>query len=84
MPAFLRLTIKRLRHGSRTAHGAEGQNLNRIVAAIVPDPDNIAGMDLPRRFCRLFVEVNAAKLAGMGRQCAGLEEANCPEPLIDS
>ena len=81
--AGLALAIERLRHGCRTAHLAQRENLNLKLAALVFDDEVVAGMDLAGRLGLVSVGEDAAQVAGLGGQSAGFEEARRPEPFVD-
>ena len=62
-PAGFGLTIKRLRGGGRPAHFAENQDIDLVIAAIVPDLDEVADFYVSRRFDGLPIRLNSAQIA---------------------
>lgn len=77
------LPIKRLGDWSRTAHFAEGQDLDFEVTAVVLHAQQVAGPDFPSRLHQLPVRLDPAQFTSPSGERAGFEEARGPQPLVD-
>ena len=84
LTAGLRLTVKRLCHGSGAAHFAEKQDFYLKVAALVCYSQHVSNADFARRLGGLPVELNSAEFTGSGCQYSGFEESGGPKPFVHS
>ena len=82
--AGIRLAVERLGNGGGAAHLAEFQNLDLEQAAFIFNLQHVAGVDIARWLGAHAAGEDAADVAGLAGEGAGLEEARGPEPLVDA
>ena len=78
------LAVERLRDGGGAAHLAEYQNFNLEQPAFIFNLQHVAGVDIACGLGAYAAGENAANVAGLAVQGAGLEEARGPEPLVNA
>jgi hypothetical protein len=77
-------TVECLSHGGGSADLAQLQDINFEVTSVVFDVEAVPYVDLAGRFARLAVRLNPAQFTSSRGECARLEEAGRPEPLVHS
>ncbi len=77
-------TVEGLRDGCRTAHFAQGENLDFVFSSLIFDLKHIADADVASRLGKMFVGFDTAHLAGFLCEGPRLEEAGGPKPFVDT
>ena len=82
--ALVRLGIVGACDGSGGTLIGQGQDLDLVDAAFVPDLQFVALLEDARRLGGLVVAEDASGIAGLRGEGTGFEEASGPEPLVDA
>ena len=78
------LLVKKLRLGCRAALLVDALNNDLPILFPSANMESITHLDLLGRFGGSTIQFDLAPVDRIGRQTAGLEEARCPKPFIET